>query len=719
MTKLKLIIKLSWLFALAAIALMATARLLAASPSGSACIGPHAPGIALVGLRANQLAAPTIASFDVVGTVTGLDVVVVRVPIGQECMAIEALRRDSQVTFAEPDYAAQATDVITPDDPGWLNQWGPAKIQAPPAWGVVTDTSHIVIAIVDSGIQLNHEDLASKVWTNSAEIPNNGVDDDNNGQIDDLYGWHFFHTWNGSAFEAAEDANVQDDFAHGTHVAGIVAADTNNGVGIAGLAWGARLMSVKVLDQFGDGWYSDIAAGIVYAVDNGARLINLSLGGSADSQTLRVAVDYARSHGALVIAATGNSGGAVFYPAAYDPVLAVAATDADDRRAYFSNYGPPVDLAAPGTDIFSTWCHADIIAGTCSGSYYFSKSGTSMAAPHVTGVAALIWSRWPNLTATDVLSRLLDSADDVGEVGPDPYTGWGRINAYQAVTRIDPLPDVWIKVTAPAIGQPMSLLTYTIQYGNRGGAGAQDVWITNSLPAGVIAASSASWSIGTVDTGAGPFTLTVPVTITVGGVTLTNVVNIYPADGNAADSDQAATFAMGIPADASFNASTSDVAVNKTITFTNTSIGTEPLAALWNFGDDTAPVTTTNPIHAYATAGSYTVTLLVTNFYGTDNAQRLITVGDPAHASFAVSLWTAKTNEVVTFTNASTGTTPLSYLWDFGDGVTSTLAAPTHAYTSVGVFSISLTASNLYRIDIQKQSIAIEFYRIALPLFLK
>ena len=694
---------------------MLTAKLLAASPETADCTAPHAPGIVLVGARSDRdFSLHPSSLIQRLGAVANL-AIVVRVPVGQECAAIEALRRNPQVTFAELDYAAQATDVITPTDPGWASQWGPAKIQAPLAWGVVTDTSNIVIAIVDSGLQLNHEDLASGVWTNADEIPNNGLDDDHNGYIDDLHGWHFYHTWNGSAFDAAEDANVQDDFGHGTHVAGIAAAATNNGVGIAGIAGGARLMPVKALDRYGNGWYSDIAAGIVYAADNGARLINLSLGGSPDSQTLRAAVDYARSRGALVIAATGNSGGVVFYPAAYDPVLAVAATDANDDRAYFSNYGPPVDLAAPGADIFSTWCHADPIAGTCAGSYYFSKSGTSMAAPHVTGVAALVWSRWPNLTATEVISKLLDTADDVGDVGPDPYTGWGRLNAYLAVTRIDPQPDVWVTVAAPASGQPLGLLTYTIRYGNRGGAAAQGVWITDTLPVGVIATSQTSWPIGTIDSGAGPYTLTLPVTIAVGGVTLTNVVDIYPADGNAADSGQAVTFA-GLSAAASFSVSATDVAVAENITFTNTSIGTEPLTARWDFGDGTATVTTTSPVHAYAAAGRYTVTLQVSNLYGSESTQRIITVGEPVVTDFAASAWTAKTNEVITFTNTSTGTALLSYRWDFGDGLTSALNAPTHTYTSSGIFTVSLTASNIYQTGDRQHPIKIELYGIGLPL---
>ena len=230
--------------------------------------------------------------------------------------------------------------------------------------------------------------------------------------------------WTPDGYIPAGNANVTDDFGHGTHVAGIAAAATNNGIGIAGISWGARVMPVKVLDQYGNGWYSDIADGIVYAADNGAKIINLSLGGAAASQTLCQAAAYAQQKGALLVAAAGNAGAAVLYPAACDGVLAVAATDRSDQRASFSNYGPEVDLAAPGVDIYSTWPWLD---------GYFTKSGTSMAAPHVSGVAALVWSRWPEWTNMAVSRRITETAVDVDAAGWDPYTGWGRLDAAAAL----------------------------------------------------------------------------------------------------------------------------------------------------------------------------------------------------------------------------------------------------------------------------------------------
>ncbi len=280
---------------------------------------------------------------------------------------------------------------------------------------------------MDSGVYLGHPDLASKVWKNPDEIPGNGIDDDLNGKVDDVNGWHFYQQWTPDGYIPAGNANVTDDFGHGTHVAGITAAATNNGFGIAGISWGARVMPVRVLDQYGNGWYSDIAAGIIYAVDNGAKIINLSLGGAATSenaQPLCEAAAYAQQKGALLVAAAGNTGAAVLYPAACDGVLAVAATDRTDQRAVFSNFGPEVDLAAPGVDIYSTWPWLD---------GYFIKSGTSMAAPHVSGVAALVWSRWPEWDNVAVSRQITETAVDVDAAGWDPYTGWGRLDAAAAL----------------------------------------------------------------------------------------------------------------------------------------------------------------------------------------------------------------------------------------------------------------------------------------------
>jgi uncharacterized repeat protein (TIGR01451 family) len=390
------------------------------------------PGAVLVGMRpVASLAIMTQLLADrglqVEHALTPLPIVSVQVPIGQELATAESLRRVGQVAFAELDYAAHSTEVITPTDPGWINQWGPRQIEAPAAWAVVTGTSRLIIALVDSGLKLDHEDLASQRWINSAEIPDNFIDDDGNGKIDDVNGWHFYQVFTGSTYVPAENADVQDDYGHGTHVAGIAAAAMNNHVGIVGLAPGARVMPVKVLDQFGTGWYSDIAAGIVYAADNGAQIINLSLGGAEDSQTLRAAIDYVQARGALVVAATGNTGGMVLYPAAYESVLAVAATDQNDQVAYFSNRGPQVDVAAPGVDIYSTWPWRD---------GYFTKSGTSMASPHVSGLAALIWTARPDLSAAMVRRVITSTVNDIGPVGWDESVGWGRVNANAAVALV-------------------------------------------------------------------------------------------------------------------------------------------------------------------------------------------------------------------------------------------------------------------------------------------
>jgi subtilisin family serine protease len=344
------------------------------------------------------------------------------VPLGQELVIAESMRRDPSVEYAEPDCLASATTI--PDDPSWDNQWAPAKIGAPAAWEMTTGSADIIIAVLDTGVKLDHPDLAAKIWTNLGEIPANGLDDDQNGKIDDIHGWHFYHHCSNSNCFSCEDDDLTDDNGHGTHVAGIAAAETDNGTGIAGISWGAQLMPIKVLDEYGDGWYSDVIVGIVYATDNGADIINLSLGGEESSQALQDAVNYGHANGVLLVAATGNSGGSVLYPAACDHVLAVGATDVNDLRPGFSNHGPEIDIAAPGVAIYSTWPRLD---------GYWSKSGTSMAAPHVAGLAALIWSVRPDATNDYVTWVIIQTAVDPGAPGWDEFYGWGRIDAYQAL----------------------------------------------------------------------------------------------------------------------------------------------------------------------------------------------------------------------------------------------------------------------------------------------
>jgi subtilisin family serine protease len=354
-----------------------------------------------------------------------LRAVQVAVPRGWEAEWAAWLARDPRVAYVEPDYVAFAAE--TPDDPLWPQQWGPQRIEADAAWDIAVGGPETVIALLDSGADMTHPDLAGQFWTNEGEIPGNGLDDDENGQVDDIHGWHFYHDILGGG--PYEDGDVQDNAGHGTHVAGIVAALTANGQGIAGLARGTRLMLVRVIDPFPQACYSDIIAGLIYAADNGARIMNLSLGGSADSQALHDAVRYAASKGALLIAASGNAGDrGTLYPARYEEVVAVNATDQNETPIGLWGPGDAIDLAAPGKAIWSTWLMGD--------ADYRSETGTSYAAPHVAGAAALIWSLRPALAASEVRTLLETTADDVNasqHPGRDVFIGWGRLNAGRAV----------------------------------------------------------------------------------------------------------------------------------------------------------------------------------------------------------------------------------------------------------------------------------------------
>jgi subtilisin family serine protease len=508
----------------------------------------YASGVLLVGLaqKGNSLAVAGLEKAlqaRQVGALPQVNALVLQVPPGQERQAVLLARQQPGVAFAELDYAvsvdgAAAQTIPTarvdnpshsniarslanepsriPNDPYFHQQWSFSQIGAPMIWHYTTGSPDILIAIVDSGIQLDHPDLVDKIWTNPGEIPGNHLDDDGNGKVDDLHGWHFYHLYTGSGFVPAEDANVSDDFGHGTHVAGIAAAATDNSVGIAGLAWGTRILPVKVLDEYGSGWYSDIAAGIIYAADNGAKIINLSLGGESDSLLLHSAVDYARNRGALVVAAAGNNSGPVYFPAAYDPVLAVAATDENDQRPAFSNYGPQVDLAAPGTNIYSTWYRSN----------YFSKSGTSMATPHVSGVAALLWSRNPNLTADEITDILIHSTVDIEPAGKDDYTGWGRLSANRAIGLMEGLPDLWVKSSAPDYVRANQVVTFTVTCGNSGFGDVQDGWITSTFSTPGGSSQGSSWMVSSLPVASDPITFTLTITAGAPGSVLTHTIEI-------------------------------------------------------------------------------------------------------------------------------------------------------------------------------------------------
>ncbi|MCC7354480.1 MAG: S8 family serine peptidase [Anaerolineae bacterium] len=395
------------------------------SPPGArgASVPALCPGSLLVGLREeSRLEGWNLTP---VRHLPALLAVQMAVPRGQEAAWMARLARDPRVAYVEPDYVAFA--VGAPDDPLWPQQWGPQRIGADAAWGVAVGGAETVVALLDSGADLTHPDLAGQFWTNAGEISGNGLDDDGNGHADDVHGWHFYHDVLGGG--PYEDAVVQDDAGHGTHVAGIVAALTANGQGVAGLARGTRLMLVRVIDPFPQACYSDVIAGLLYAVDNGARIINLSLGGAADSQALHDAVRYAAGRGALLVAASGNAGdGGTLYPARYEEVVAVNATDQGENPIGLWGPGDAIDLAAPGKAIRSTWLVGE--------DGYRSETGTSYAVPHVAGVAALAWSLRPVLAAPEVRALLEATADDVNAPqypGRDAFIGWGRLNAARAL----------------------------------------------------------------------------------------------------------------------------------------------------------------------------------------------------------------------------------------------------------------------------------------------
>ncbi len=361
---------------------------------------------------------------------------------------ITYLQQTGLFEYIEPDAIGAASAVampeaVFPNDPGFNKQWAlnnngtfspTAKINAdinmPEAWSVQQGSETITVAILDTGIKTDHPQFQNRFWSNPDETPENGIDDDHNGYIDDTHGWNFTN----------DTHTLTDDAGHGTHVAGIIGANGNDAASYAGVDWNCRLMICKVLEQDNTGYYSWWAQAIHYAVDHGAKVINMSLGGDTRSQTLEDAVNYARDKNVLIVASMQNTNSNItYYPAGHGATLAVGATDPDDTRSTHlggsgagSNYGQHIDLVAPG----------NYIHGLSYGSNPNDAvilSGTSQAAPFVSGVAALLWAQQPHATVDEIEKRITASADDqVGtstedSPGWDQYYGYGRLNAFRAL----------------------------------------------------------------------------------------------------------------------------------------------------------------------------------------------------------------------------------------------------------------------------------------------
>ena len=347
------------------------------------------------------------------------------------------------VQFAEPNYLISLQSM--PNDPLFSSQWAlnntvqaekpeQANINMVAAWDLEQGNSGVVIAVIDTGIDYNHEDLAANVWHNPGEIPDNGIDDDHNGYIDDIIGWDFVDAQMGAEDEdySVPDNDPLDSQGHGTLVAGIAAAAGNNGFGIAGITWNSKIMPVRAAYKTKH-WEAmletdDAARAIIYAAENGAHVINLSWGSNIKSKLIESAIAFAADSGALVCAASGNQNSSTpFYPAASDndAIIAVGATSKDGHKAHMSNFGDWVDVSAPGVSMNSTYLN----------NQYAFQTGTSMAAAVVSGIAGLIWSWNHDLTNYEVKNAIINSADKPESLkGTLPIVS--RVNAYKALLHV-------------------------------------------------------------------------------------------------------------------------------------------------------------------------------------------------------------------------------------------------------------------------------------------
>ena len=434
------------------------------------------PGTARVQFRSNSVLVKPLSSapagaLNALHAATGVTVAntfprfgnlqVLRLPANLTVeRALGIYRQTPLVEYAEPDYIYSTTQFQSiPNDTSFAQLWGmhntgqtggtaDADIDAPEAWSLRTDANSVIVGVIDTGIDYTPPDLAANVWVNTAEIPNNGIDDDGNGYIDDVYGIN----------SITNTGNPMDDQAttyHGTHVSGTIGASGNNGLGVSGIAWNVKLMGLKFLDSTGSGSSSNAIKCIDYAIAKGANILSNSWGGGGYSQALYDAINRARSAGIIFVAAAGNSSldtdTNIFYPAGYrlSNVVAVASTDNRDLRSSFSNYGyATVHLGAPGSSIYSTM----------AGGGYQSLSGTSMATPHVSGALALIKAHFPAYSLPELITRLITSTDSIPSMAETTISG-GRLNIYKALAGIErPIAQL---TASPKAGEPGVTVTFT------------------------------------------------------------------------------------------------------------------------------------------------------------------------------------------------------------------------------------------------------------------
>lgn len=365
----------------------------------------------------------------VTGEYSHINVSLCRITDAKDPLCVcKELNKNSLVEYAEPNFIVHAN--VLPDDPRLADGdlWGmhntgqsggtpDADIDAPGAWDIQTGSHSVIVGVIDSGVDWNHEDLNTNIWSNPGEIPGDGIDNDGNGFIDDIRGWDFVNN----------DNNPMDDAGHGTHVSGTIGAKGNNGIGVVGVNWNVSIMPLKFLNSSGSGNIADAIGAVLYAGANGANLTNNSWGGGGSSQALKDAIEF---YPILFVAAAGNNSAdndtSPHYPSSFDSVnvLSVVSTDRNDLLSSFSNFGlMSVDLGAPGSTILSS----------LPGDSYSFYNGTSMATPHVAGVGALLLAQDPTLSLQELKAKIVLSTDPIPALDQKTLTG-GRLNAHRALT---------------------------------------------------------------------------------------------------------------------------------------------------------------------------------------------------------------------------------------------------------------------------------------------
>lgn len=457
---------------------------------GAAQNSPYVPGELLIAPKAGVSDADLENQYKAHGgqkikTLPQIRVHHIKVPAHALEKIEAALTKNPKVEFVEKNFLAEPN--MVPIDPLYTSQWHLQRISAPSGWDIAIGSSNIVIAVLDTGIDTNHPDLTNKV------AGKNFVDGTNN----------------------VEDTGAKA--GHGTAASGVAAAAGNNGIGVSGVSWKNSIMPLVVVNpSTGSAAYSTIASAINYAADNGANVISMSLAGSSYSSTLQSAANYAWNKGAVMIASAGNNSSSTpMYPAALDNVVAVSATDNDDNPASFSNFGNWIDVAAPGTYIYTT----DV------GSGYGAWQGTSFSAPQVAGLAGLLLAANPKLTNAQIVDIIKKNADDLGSLGFDQYYGFGRINVYRSLLAAASAPSLSASISSPANGSTVSgVVTVSVNVSSTYAITKVELYVDNYLYASDTA-SPYSFSFDTSQL-SGTHTLLAKGYDSIGNVAISSTVSI-------------------------------------------------------------------------------------------------------------------------------------------------------------------------------------------------